>query len=287
MNTTNLRRRVVHGLAVVLVLVAGSGVPTTSAVDAGGWAVGTLDAVPSPHAGDVATIGFTILQHGATPIHPEGDVGVAIEGPDGASYTEAVADASPGHYTAIVGFPVAGTYTWHLRMGWFADQDLGTLVVSPSVADRSNTLGDDSAASEAVVALVRRTSAIASWATFGWIGHAGTSSLIARTAGVVAPGQDIFRSKGCSTCHLGPGVESLVQAGPSLVDVASRAGDRRPGLSAREYLVESIREPSAFLAAGYGAGGAFIPTEVGRSPMPLLPLSEAELDAVVDFLLGS
>ena len=66
---------------------------------------------------------------------------------------------------------------------------------------------------------------------------------------------------------------------PSLAAASSWAGSRRAGLSAEEYLDESIREPWAFISPEFDASG---PT----AAMPELGLSDAERDAVVSFLLG-
>ena len=53
----------------------------------------------------------------------------------------------------------------------------------------------------------------------------------------------------CSTCHsLQPNV---VIVGPSLAGVASRAGSRVDGMSADEYLRNSIVHPSAFIVPGF------------------------------------
>lgn len=57
---------------------------------------------------------------------------------------------------------------------------------------------------------------------------------------------------GCAVCHsLEPGVDLV---GPSLAGVASRAAQRVPGLSAEEYLRQSLLEPDAFVVEGFPAG---------------------------------
>lgn len=56
---------------------------------------------------------------------------------------------------------------------------------------------------------------------------------------------------GCITCHsLEPGV---VVVGPSQADVGSRAETAVEGMSAEEYLRESIVDPNAHLAEGFAA----------------------------------
>jgi len=49
----------------------------------------------------------------------------------------------------------------------------------------------------------------------------------------------------CASCHKSDG------EGPSLQGISERAGKRVPGLSAVEYLEQSILEPSAFVVEGY------------------------------------
>ena len=118
-------------LALVTFVIA---IGTGSAASAGGWAVASLDAVPVANAGQRATVGFTILQHGVTPVDllgdPSNEVGIEIRQADGTvQFFPASGDGTVGHYVTTVEFPAAGTYAWSVRMGWFGPQDLGTLVV--------------------------------------------------------------------------------------------------------------------------------------------------------------
>jgi mono/diheme cytochrome c family protein len=53
----------------------------------------------------------------------------------------------------------------------------------------------------------------------------------------------------CATCHHVDSEERLV--GPGLLNVAKRAQSRVQGLSAVEYLRQSIVRPSAYVVAGY------------------------------------
>jgi mono/diheme cytochrome c family protein len=91
----------------------------------------------------------------------------------------------------------------------------------------------------------------------------------------------LFRTKGCASCHNGPETEAIVGIGPDLSDAASWAGDRRPAMSAEDYVAESVRTPGAFTSPAFQPIGG--PTEA----MPLLDVSDAELDALVSYLLGS
>jgi hypothetical protein len=112
----------------VAVLLSGS------PASAGGWAVTTLDAVPQPRAGQAIDVGFTIRQHGMTPVNLDG---VAIVVRDGARDTvwPARRQGATGHYVARITFPAAGTVTWSVNQGWFPPQDLGRIqVAGPSSA---------------------------------------------------------------------------------------------------------------------------------------------------------
>lgn len=93
------------------------------AVLAGGWAVITLDGVPDdPRAGEPWSIGFTVLQHGQTPVHKlsDGYNGVMVEPTFVATNTttgerlEAVATPTEvvGHFTLAVTFPSEGEWQW-------------------------------------------------------------------------------------------------------------------------------------------------------------------------------
>lgn len=105
---------------------------TAGPASAGGWAVTTLDSVPAPTAGENVEIGFTIRQHGVTPVNPEGDVGVVFHSQTGGEQffaAEPLGDV--GHYVAEVTFPDDGTWSWAVRQGWFADQALGIVELAP------------------------------------------------------------------------------------------------------------------------------------------------------------
>lgn len=113
-------------------------------------------------------------------------------------------------------------------------------------------------------------------AVVAWQPRGGTSD-----SGRASPavGATLFRVKGCSSCHTGPDTPSLSNGLPDLSDAPTWAGSRRPGVDAAEYLAESIREPGAFVVDGFRAVGP-----VGG--MPQLAVSDAEVDALVAYLLA-
>ena len=86
-------------------------------------------------------------------------------------------------------------------------------------------------------------------------------------------GQTVFLTKGCTGCHSRAGVsEGFI--GPDLTDLADRAGDRVEGLTAEEYVRQSVLDPQAHIVSGYGG------------QMPVLPVDATELDALVEYLLS-
>ncbi len=98
-------------------------------------------------------------------------------------------------------------------------------------------------------------------------------------ASVAADGAQLFRAKGCASCHDGPDSTAQFVDFPSLAHAPSWAGDRRDGVTAAEYIAQSIRDPNAFISPAWTGGG---PT----TAMPQLGLTDAEIAAVVTYLLG-
>ncbi|MDP9465014.1 MAG: hypothetical protein M3P52_10345 [Actinomycetota bacterium] len=103
-----------------------------SHVAAGGWAITSLDPFDQPVAGQATAIGFTILQHGVTPVDIA-DVGIRLseQGKPG-QFFPAVPDGQGrvGHYTAHVVFPTVGTFSWIVEQGMFGPQDLGLITIT-------------------------------------------------------------------------------------------------------------------------------------------------------------
>lgn len=70
--------------------------------------------------------------------------------------------------------------------------------------------------------------------------------------GAATAGQAVFTNSGCVACHTIEGVLGAVgQIGPELTHVATNATSRT-GLSAEEYIRESIENPTAFVVEGFG-----------------------------------
>lgn len=57
----------------------------------------------------------------------------------------------------------------------------------------------------------------------------------------------------CSTCHYVEAHQRIL-VGPNMDGLGERAATRRPGMSAEEYLEESIRDPEAYTVEGFPPG---------------------------------
>ena len=92
---------------------------------------------------------------------------------------------------------------------------------------------------------------------------------------LVTAGEGVFKGKGaCGVCH------QIGQKGtraPDLAGIGARAATRKPGMSAKEYLIESLRDPGAYLVEGY-------PPIMPKVNLPPIDLTRSEQWAVVAFL---
>jgi len=122
------RFRIAMGLTLLLVL--SFAVP----VFAGGWAVITLDALPTGVvAGEPLTIGFTVLQHGKTPMIGLDPTITATLYKDEQLTFFAEPEGKPGHYTATLTFPKEGDWAWSIQ-AFTMDQAMPVLNVAAPVA---------------------------------------------------------------------------------------------------------------------------------------------------------
>lgn len=86
--------------------------------------------------------------------------------------------------------------------------------------------------------------------------------------GAIPSGEELFNIHGCSACHLVAGAGFTV--GPNLKDVGKRLSE--------EEIKQSLLEPNAVITQG------FLPNLM--PPDLKTKLSEAELDALVKYLMG-
>ena len=110
-----------------------------------------------------------------------------------------------------------------------------------------------------------------------------TTAPVATTAppaGGDADGQALFVGGACASCHTIEGLTTGL-VGPDLTNIGTDAAARKPGMSAKDYVTESIRDPEAFVATGVErAIPGLMTTAITAS------LSDADVDALVEFLLA-
>jgi cytochrome c551/c552 len=76
--------------------------------------------------------------------------------------------------------------------------------------------------------------------------------------GDAAAGETLFSQvligaqPGCATCHSLDADEVII--GPAMAGIASRAGTRVDGLSAEDYIRQSILDPNAYVVDGFQPG---------------------------------
>ena len=99
---------------------------------AGGWAVITLDELPAGViAGEPLTIGFTVLQHGRTPMSGLYPTVTAKLFASEDLFVHAESDGEPGHYVATLTFPKEGYWEWSIQ-AFTMDQPMPGLTVAAS-----------------------------------------------------------------------------------------------------------------------------------------------------------
>jgi len=68
-------------------------------------------------------------------------------------------------------------------------------------------------------------------------------------AQLVKAGEEIFHTKGtCEICHR---IGQKGTRAPDLAGIGARAGKTKPGMSAKQYIIESLLQPGAYLVEGY------------------------------------
>jgi cytochrome c oxidase subunit IV len=97
---------------------------------------------------------------------------------------------------------------------------------------------------------------------------------------LVAQGREIFTGTGgCAACHAIEGI-STGMVGPDLTHIGTDAADRKPGMSAHDYIEESIVDPEAFISDVPRA----MPGIMTRALVD--HLTDEEVEALVEFLMA-
>ena len=102
--------------------------------------------------------------------------------------------------------------------------------------------------------------------------------------GAAAIAGQIISSKGCAACHT---IQSLPFArgtvGPNLSNLGNEAGNMKPGMSAKDYIRESILQPNAFIVPGFPSPSPMPPFSVGPTSGGTV-FTEDELNTLIDYL---
>ena len=146
-------------------------------------------------------------------------------------------------------------------------QWLATFLADPAQAKPGTTMPNQRLAQADVANLV---------VFLDWVRHIDTNNwpprpLSSITTGVVAsrpPAPAVFEAKGCSGCHMIDG-QGAAGPGPNLSHIGSTPYDGLPNTAA--YLARFLADPPAVNPG---------------SVMPKLPLSQAELDSLVAYLVA-
>lgn len=292
--------RISLGIALLLSLVVA--IPAF----AGGWAVITLDELPTDIvAGEPLTIGFTVLQHGKTPmdgLYPT----VTAKLANGEQFVaHAERGDKVGHYTATLIFPTEGSWEWSIQ-AFTMDQPMPALQVSAakvaSVNEPVSKMEPEPAALSPLqlfrvlafgvgligllfafqqksrpVGMIAGLLLLVGVSTF--ILGGATPVVEAQTDGGVSSelssesdkasqvelGRQLFLAKGCITCHYNSRAASRSEYWTIEMD----APDLSTYSSAPEILFIRLKDPAAAKS---------------DTQMPNLGLKETEIEALIAFI---
>ena len=238
----------------------------------------------------------------------------------------AVQQGPVGHFVSTVNVPTVGAWQWEVLQGWFEPQPLGPIDVVASASAAPAAAGGATTAADSVrhgrrrledrrggdrrpaprgllhrapartaqgpqvgrgrPSVIDRSVRLAVTGLLG-VGLALTAAFWPEAEAAPPPLRAQHRLRRRRTEHRCSSpraarrvtaaltVEGRLQIGPDLAALPTNAGRRVAGLDAEAYVRQSIREPQAFQVAGF--------TTV---EMPTLAVSDAELDALVHYLLG-
>lgn len=285
------------GLAFLLISIF------TIPVFAGGWAVITLDELPTNVvAGEEFTVGFMVLQHGKTPMTDLTPIIIANLDKSEQFTVTAKEEGKPGHYTATLTFPKEGEWNWTIE-AFSMQQKMPTLMVSaPSVATVSESVTEattqTSTSPNFVIAIaafviglvslffaVQRKSKFAASVTALCLtiglafARAGTSApavesqsesssseAIEASVSQIEYGRDLFIAKGCITCHY----NSKAASRSEYWTIEPAGATNLSNFSADPLILEMrLKDPTSVNS---------------NSQMPQLDLTKEEIDALIAFI---
>lgn len=271
-------------------------------VFAGGWAVITLDELPTAvRAGEPLTVGFTVLQHGRTPMTGLTPTITATLYKDEQFVVSAEPEGKPGHYTATLTFPKEGNWNWSIQ-AFTMDQPMPVLsVAAPGAASASQpvttkpetpsisplmilrTLALGTGLIGLVIAFRRRSRLAAALTIFCllvgfalFVAGAGTASGLeaqskpsseepaSSSLSQVELGRQLFIAKGCVTCHRNSKIPQHMTG--FTLDIGTNLSNFS---ASPEALRLRLKDPSSVRS---------------DTQMPNLNLSEAEIESLIAFI---
>lgn len=286
--------RIALGLTLILVVLV------AAPVFAGGWAVITLDELPTDIvAGEPLTVGFTVLQHGKTPMNDLDPTVIAMLNKEAQFVVNAEPEGKPGHYTATLTFPKEGEWQWSIQ-AFTLDQRMPMLsVAAPVVSSTSQSVKKYEPAVVSTLLIVRMLTVGIGLAGFvvayrrksRWAAALTVFCLVVGAAsfmpGSAVPevkaqrksasealgnpsispvelGGRLFVAKGCITCHANNKVVHaseywVIDAGPNLTKFSASP----------EALRLRLKDPSSVKL---------------DTQMPNLNLTGAEIEALIAFI---
>ena len=285
------------GLALLLTLVI------AFPAFAGGWAVITLDELPTDViAGEPLTIGFVVRQHGVTPMSGLYPIIKATLQKTENLVVQAEPKGAPGHYTATLTFPKSGDWSWTIQ-AFTMEQPMPSLKVVDSnvaAAEKPVTKLETEPASidpvlvlralafgvaliGSVIAFQRKSRVTGALAALCLVVGIGTFMLGAGTRAAEAQGQELakqfiegspsqietgrqlFLAKGCITCHY----NSRAADRNDYWTIDNGAPDLSNYSSHPEVLSIRLKDPKAAKS---------------DAKMPNLGLKEPEIEALIAFI---
>jgi mono/diheme cytochrome c family protein len=288
----------------ILVIVTMLALVLVVPVLAGGWAVVTLDQLPSNvSTGEVVQVRFMVRQHGRTPFESS-EVLVKVQHVESGEQRliEVKPEGVKGHYVADLTFSKPGRWSWEIHTGLYPDwqpmPDLDVGDPTGSNAGASSQAGNASSASifplpvvasVAVVCIIGLAGALwlsrrSRWGAVALAvivlvaggtyfaaaannGSTPSASAPVQTDNQVTLGHDLFLAKGCVVCHVHRGMP----VNPNFA-IQTDAPDLTYYHNDPDYLTKWLYAPEEVKP------GTF---------MPNLKLRDEEINALVAFINSS
>jgi hypothetical protein len=290
-----------NSLALALILALILAIP----VFAGGWAVITLDSLPTGVvAGEPFTVGFTVLQHGRTPMADLEPAVIANSPGNKQVIFLAEPEGKVGHYTATLTIPAEGDWEWTIQ-AFTMEQKMPVLSVAAPIATSADTPVVEAEPVKSssisplwivralalgiglvgvVFALRKRSRLAVALTAVSLVVAAGSfmtgsaapsedaaspssSSVVDySTLSQVELGEQLFVAKGCITCHVNTKVPNSHDYWTINPEGATNLSNFS---SSPEILRIRLKDPSAAKS---------------DTQMPNLGLSEVEIEALIAFI---